>query len=232
MTAPKAVSPADALSYEAPFLIEKLQKDHIVQSAEEAHTLFTEVKRYIVLVCSSDRADWQMYSLRVDEVWHQFVLFTWEYIHFCQHFFGRYIQHNPSNAPDYMEENQPQPVPATAPLPPTTFDDFKKRYQALYGEPLREVWYDEKNVTIQRRIINSNTGALLLKDGTEQGMIDLIGKSGDVLLSLNEFASEALAFIVRTGAFYVRELPGGLTDEEKVALIATLVQVNVLRLAS
>jgi hypothetical protein len=39
-------------------------------------------------------------------------------------------------------------------------------------------------------------------------MIDLISVTGDLLLSLNEIAGQALAFIAETGAFYVRELPG------------------------
>ncbi|MFB0627024.1 hypothetical protein [Streptomyces sp. AB3(2024)] len=39
----------------------------------------------------------------------------------------------------------------------------------------------------------------------------------------------ALAFIARTGAFYVRELPGGLTDAEKVELAAALVEDKILR---
>ena len=42
---------------------------------------------------------WRMHSLRVDEVWHQFVLFTVEYVTFCKRYFGRYVHHSPSNAP-------------------------------------------------------------------------------------------------------------------------------------
>jgi hypothetical protein len=40
-----------------------------------------------------------------------------------------------------------------------------------------------------------------------------------------------MSFIAETGAFYVRELPGGLGDDEKIALIATLVEHKLLRLA-
>jgi hypothetical protein len=64
------------------------------------------------------------------------------------------------------------------------------------------------------------------------GTVDLISESDDVLLSVNEFGREAIAFVVRTRAFYVRELPGDLTDEEKVAIIATLVEYKLLNVAS
>ena len=85
-TIPAACSPNDevrdfrgALAYDAPFLIEKLNKDQIVDSAAEGEMLFTEVKRYLVLTRLDPHISWQMYSTRVDEVWHQFVLFTHEY---------------------------------------------------------------------------------------------------------------------------------------------------------
>ena len=48
---------------------------------------------------------------------------------------------------------------------------------------------------------------------------------------VNDIARDALEFISCTGAFYVRELPGVLTDEEKVGLVATLVEHRVLRVA-
>jgi hypothetical protein len=60
-------------------------------------------------------------------------------------------------------------------------------------------------------------------------MVDLIGRNGRVLFSVSEIARDALRFVLDTGAFYVRELPGNLTDDEKVALIATLVDMKLLR---
>jgi hypothetical protein len=63
-------------------------------------------------------------------------------------------------------------------------------------------------------------------------MVDLLNERGEALLTVNELARSALTFIAQTGAFYVRELPGDLTDEEKVALIATLVEYGVCRVGS
>jgi hypothetical protein len=89
-----------ALNHEAPFLIEKLVKDRIVETASEAEALFTEVKRFLVLAQADNTAKLQMYSRRVDECWHQFVLFTAQYFEFCQRYFGRYVPHRPGNAPE------------------------------------------------------------------------------------------------------------------------------------
>lgn len=212
----------DVLSYDAPYLTEKLLKEHIVESLEEGEALFREVKRFIVLVRSDDTTLWDMHSLRIDEVWHQFVLFTAEYIAFGQRFFGTYIQHSPSNAPI---------ADATgAPRVSSTFEDFKARYTVLFGEELPDLWYDEKQVTPNRRILNDNVGTISLLDA--DGMSHLCDDAGEVLISVNRFAHIPLKFICNTPTFYVRELPGDLDDDEKVALVSTMMEFNLLRIAS
>src|ERR1044072_5387224 len=69
--AEQACSPA--LTYEAPFLIEKLMKDRVVESVDEGEALFREVKRYLVMVAADRSAVWSMYSLRVDQAWLNFI---------------------------------------------------------------------------------------------------------------------------------------------------------------
>lgn len=211
----------DVLKYEAPFLIEKLLKEHIVETREEGEALFTEVKKFCVLVRSDATKLWDMHSLRVDEAWHQFILFTKEYMDFCERFFGTYVPHSPSNAPKSQTMNPPETA---------SFEAFQSRYSELFGDRLPDIWYDEKSVTTNRRVLNDQSGTLTLRD--QDGMVDLVDSSGDVMLSVNEFARDALAFIAGTGAFYVRELPGDLSDEEKVALIATLVEYKLLRVGA
>jgi len=210
----------DALAYEAPYLIEKLVKERIVETADEAEALFAEAKKYIVLVRCDGTHIWEMHSLRVDEAWHQFVLFTKQYTEFCERFFGRYVHHSPSNAPE---------VALPPPVPVATFAQFRERYEELFGSPLPDVWHDHRNVTTTRRVTNPRAGVLALRHAGD--MVDLVTLDGTALMSVNEFATDALEFIARTGAFYVRELPGGLTDDEKVALVSTLIEYRILRAA-
>jgi hypothetical protein len=209
-----------SLDYEAPFLIEKLLKEQIADSPSEAQALFTEVKRYILLAQLDDKTPWKMHSLRVDEAWHQFVLFTQEYIQYCERFFNHYVQHNPGNAPNTNRDVENS----------SSFEAFRNHYEAFFKIPLPDVWCDEKSVTPRRRIVNYEVGKLIVH--VNRGMVDLVDAKGNVLLSVSDFVKDALEFIVRTGAFYVRELPGNLPEEEKVGLIATLVEYNLLRVAS
>jgi len=89
------------------------------------------------------------------------------------------------------------------------------------------VWDDSTCITPNRRIVNEFAGQFEL--GATNDLIDLIGRNGRILFSVSEIARDALRFVSDTGAFYVRELPGDLTDDEKIALIATLIDMKVLR---
>ena len=208
----------DALGYGAPFLIEKLLREGIVDTPEEGEALFMEVKRYLVLVCRDRTLTFDMHSLRVDGVWHQFILYTAQYTDFCRRFFGRYLHHSPSNAPE---------AKAAPGAPVASFEKFRERYEKLFGAALPAVWYDERSVAPNRRIFNRNAGKLGLRQ--QDDMVDLIGPAGDVVFSVNDFGRDALGFIAATGVFYVRELPGELDNEEKVALIEALVEARLLK---
>jgi hypothetical protein len=210
-----------ALEYQAPFLIEKLQKDHVVASASEAEALFTEVKRYLVLTRLDDDVSWQMYSIRVDEVWHQFVLFTREYAMFCDEHLGGFAHHRPSNAPE---------LPGSRDLQPSTFRGFRARYREMFGQELPDCWFDEHSVTLDRRLINDKVGRLLIAESA--GRVSLLNENAAVVFEIDSLAGEAVSFIARTGTFYVRELPGDLTDEERIAIAATLVESRLLRVGS
>ena len=207
----------DALDYEAPFVIEKLVKERFVDTPEDACALFTEVKRYLVLCHVDHTKSWQMCSLAVDEAWHQFVLFTAEYSAFCAKHFGRYRHHAPSNAPDTGIEHAPEATPA----------EFGDRYREVFGIDLPEVWDDSTWVTPRRRVVNYFAGQWGL--GSVDGMVDLTDGNGRCVLSVSAIAEDALRFIAGTGAFYVREVPGDLTEAEKVALVSALVRLKVLR---
>src|SRR6202000_2628278 len=109
-----------------------------------------------------------------------------------------------------------------------SFNEFRQRYEELYDHPLPAVWYDDSSVAPSRRVINDKAGALSVT--VDDHIAHLTDDSGNTVLSVNELASEALDFIARTPDFYVRELPGDLTGEEKVGVIAPLVRLGVLRL--
>lgn len=215
-------SPLAALDYEAPFLIERLMKEQIAGTEEEAEELFAEAKKYLVLTQIDESKIWQMHSMRVDDAWHHFILFTGLYTKFCRDYFGRYVHHSPGNDPEVADASEEG-------RPVASFAMFHDRYAEIFGSPLPDVWYDHRNITLHRRVVNEYAG--LLTTGRCDNQADLFDPSGRPLMSTNPIAADALAFIARTGAFYVRELPGGLTGEEQIALIEVLAEQMVLKVS-
>lgn len=208
------------LEFTAPYLIEKLIKDRLVDTPEEGEVLFAEAKKFLILSFIDVDVSWDMYSTRIDETWHKFVLFTMQYADFCHRHFGRYLHHNPDNAPA---------APGGEQLKPSTFPHFRARYEAFFGAPLPDAWLDERSVSLSRRVINHHAGDARVT--VEDGMACLTSAGGRTDVVVNDIARDALEFIACTGAFYVRELPGVLTDDEKVGLVATLVEHRILRVA-
>lgn len=207
-----------ALSFSAPFVVDRLVKDRVAASAAEAEALFTEAKRYLVLCEATPDTAFGMHSAMVDAAWHTFVLFTTQYADFGMDHFGRYLHHAPAvDGPD----------PALTDV--GSFDDFRRRYEELYGQPLPAIWYDDTSLVPARRVINDGAGVLTVDSDGQ--VVQLIDGDGEPVLSVNALASDAVDFIARTPDFYVRELPGDLTDDEKVGLLQPLVRAGVIRLA-
>ncbi len=220
-----------ALNYEAPFLIQKLVKDRITETEDEAKKLFTEVKRFIVLVRhDADEIMWDMYSRRVDEAWHQFVLFTSEYIDYSLDHFGSYVQHSPGLAGSPPREDAGEEKAGEEKQEKSQcFHDFKNRYEEFYGMPLPDVWYDANSVTTRRRVLNDDAGKQVVRESN--GGVEFLDSNEEVVISVDGLAKDALEFVAATDAFYVRELPGELTDDEKVGLVTALVEQGMLRVA-
>ena len=83
--------------FEAPYLQEKLLVDEKFESVEEYQEAFTEFKKYIALIGLHNKKA-SMASEKVDEVWHQFILFTPQYHEFCRKMLGGYLHHVPKTS--------------------------------------------------------------------------------------------------------------------------------------
>ena len=144
------------LRFEAPYLIEKLVKDRIVDTADEGEALFAEAKKFLILSYVDSDVSWDMYSTRVDEAWHQFVLFTSQYVDFCHRYFGEYLHHNPSNAPE---------VPGRPELKRSTFKGFSRPLRIL----LRRA--------AARRLVGRSIGVVVAsRDQRQRGPLAGVGR--------------------------------------------------------
>ncbi|POX90530.1 hypothetical protein C3477_03105 [Mycobacterium kansasii] len=230
----------EALAFEAPYVLDRLLSDRVVETRAQAEELFTEVKKYLVLCELSHDMVIGMYSEMVDAAWHAFILFTDQYADYGRRFFGRYPSHTPTihsdpghngkRATEVKDRPPAIPVNGRGPGRKSTFTDFRERYEALFGQPLPDVWHDIGFITVNRRmLVDDRAGRLTL--ARSDGYVALCRTDSTAVLSVNDMAGAALQFIVAAGAFYVRELPGGLTDDEKIGLAQALVRSGVLKVA-
>jgi hypothetical protein len=79
-------------------LRQKVADRHPHLTREQQAQVFEALREYFLLCHSSPNEMVSMPSLVVDDAWHEFILFTRDYLEFCQQAFGRYLHHTPAYA--------------------------------------------------------------------------------------------------------------------------------------
>ena len=67
-------------------------------SEPQIELVFQALRQYFHMCNYAGRNMVAMPSQVVDDVWHEFILFTRAYTHFCYRAFGRYLHHTPAEA--------------------------------------------------------------------------------------------------------------------------------------
>jgi hypothetical protein len=80
--------------YDLEFIAERLRRKRAVPPELIEDALF-EFRRYMALVALGHH-DIAMISQDVDEVWHNFIVFTRQYSRFCETVFEEFIHHDPN----------------------------------------------------------------------------------------------------------------------------------------
>ena len=81
---------------------------------EEAESIFTETRKFL-FICQLKGIFIPDDLLIIDEMWHNFILFTKEYHQYCTHHFGRYFHHLPASKQEKKEQrikNEVNPIAA------------------------------------------------------------------------------------------------------------------------
>ena len=123
------------------FVFYKLLAERKIE-AYDAKVLEEEFKKFIFL-SGLNIYPLAMISPLVDEVWHQFILFTKQYREFCFNTVGHFIGHLPD-------------TPMT-PVPLAAGENFRSGYKKYFGA-LPEIWYkdmdiDTKSYYLQEELI-------------------------------------------------------------------------------
>lgn len=79
-----------------PGLFDKLRKHHPHLTQKDCQLVAQGLRQFFMTHLKSGRQFVSMPSQVVDDLWHEFILYTREYNRFCQHAFGRFLHHSPA----------------------------------------------------------------------------------------------------------------------------------------
>lgn len=93
----------EALAYQNDDIPRRFLDEWTVEFAA-ARELFDDVKRFLYLAEQPDAGDVTIHGplLILDEMWHNFVLFTHEYTDYCTSVYGRYLHHGPTTQAEVL----------------------------------------------------------------------------------------------------------------------------------
>jgi hypothetical protein len=114
--------------YDLWFVVERVRAKQVL-SAQRVDEAVTEFRKYMALIALG-HAELGMHSSDVDEIWHNFILFTREYAEFCQRICGHMIHHRPNTS------RRPE-------LPQASVSEFQTAYTTFFG-PLAPIWRARK----------------------------------------------------------------------------------------
>lgn len=88
------ISIDEAMAFEVtPLLFDRFEREYSM-SGIEARELFQEVKKFLIVIATFNGFPFAP-SRRVDKMWHSFILFTSDYVKFCDSL-GGYLHHMPA----------------------------------------------------------------------------------------------------------------------------------------
>ena len=123
--------------YDLWFIVERV-RDKGTLSAQQADEALAEFKKYMALIALGHTA-LGMHSSDVDEIWHNFILFTREYAEFCEKICGQMIHHRPNTS------RRPE-------LPPASVSEFQTAYTSFFGPP-PPIWRTRKTTAHSSEIL-------------------------------------------------------------------------------
>lgn len=135
----------EILSYKNPAVVKRFQKD-FPQKAERAEDLFIDLMRFFwgtkkhaadrnldpknpdldfVFIMDEDMRD-------IDQMWHIFLLYTRDYMNFCERYFGAYLHHQPDLVPIFEDSGFKFE---------TNLEKFLNYNFDLFGENVIQRWF-------------------------------------------------------------------------------------------
>jgi tRNA uridine 5-carbamoylmethylation protein Kti12 len=137
----------EVLAYQGEDIVDRFLHKYEV-TLQEAEELFMETKKFLYLCITAPKGQKVVITddlSIIDEMWHNFILFTREYHDFCQRFAGYYIHHVPTTKAEresFHRKKRESPEKAIEEVLQATEDMMGLTYDQL-GEETVIKWFQE-----------------------------------------------------------------------------------------
>lgn len=141
----------EVLEYSNRDVVYRFKKNYSL-SWEEAEDIFEQVKKWLWLANYRrqngirEGLSIDLSLVVIDEMWHNFVLFTKEYTQFCMDYFGYYLHHGPATEEEEREHKARFQSLVGAERIRAVKDAKRPQYEYIYdhlGEDTFVKWYME-----------------------------------------------------------------------------------------
>ena len=143
----KRPSKESVLAYQHPDLVCRFSELYGV-TKDEAEDVFNQMKLWLWLgnermfdiekTNSSDEERTSMFIdiplLVIDEMWHNFILFTKDYFYFCQKLFGHYLHHSPTTEKEKIKFKEEVKNLSTETIKQRETDRKREQYTYLFDK--------------------------------------------------------------------------------------------------
>jgi len=134
------VTLAEVLAYRHPGVVRRYAKEQHA-SREEAEEIFQETLKWLYLCGCSLREDVSCAMtpeiVKLDEMWHTFLMFTRDYADFCERYFGGFLHHVPNEDEEEARAEEAEAVR----------EQLERQFGLVYdvlGEDTLKRWYEEE----------------------------------------------------------------------------------------
>jgi hypothetical protein len=93
-------------SWQLDFMEAKLGENPIFKTPSHIDASLIEYKRFMFFKGAEPDTICGMFSLTIDAIWHEHILYTRQYAEFCQSVFGHFVHHVPCNLLDLSKQTK------------------------------------------------------------------------------------------------------------------------------
>ncbi len=122
------------LNYRNADVVDRYLRDY-GGTRRQAEPIFRALLKWFYLASVTPSCPMSGDLSKLDDMWHTFLLFTWDYTKFCERYFGEYLHHIPKTARDRKASK------------PKVLKQMRAFYETVYdvlGETTFREWFFDK----------------------------------------------------------------------------------------